>query len=143
MAGMDKVVSDPDKQEKAIQARVRPPLEQTRPLQDSADRLQDMRVMQSSPNVYFLNSAKKAEGTDAFQITKPKTFPCRISLLLSVRSNQRSPLKCRSQRASWFQTQPVPALLNFTARWTKPARSSPTSSSSCRALRRSTCLIFT
>lgn len=44
MAGLDKVVSDLDKQEKAIYARVRPPLEQNRPLQDSADRLQDMKV---------------------------------------------------------------------------------------------------
>uniref|UniRef100_A0A8D0A1L1 Periplakin n=1 Tax=Sander lucioperca TaxID=283035 RepID=A0A8D0A1L1_SANLU len=39
MAGLDKVVSDLDKQEKGIYARVRPPLEQNRPLQDSADRL--------------------------------------------------------------------------------------------------------
>lgn len=45
MAGLDKVVSDLDKQEKAIYSRVRPPLEQSRPLQDSADRLQEMRVM--------------------------------------------------------------------------------------------------
>lgn len=44
MAGLDKVISDLDKQEKAIYTRVRPPLEQTRPLQDSADRLQDMKV---------------------------------------------------------------------------------------------------
>lgn len=44
MAGLDKIVSDLDKQEKTINARVRPPLEQNRTLQDSADRLQDMRV---------------------------------------------------------------------------------------------------
>ncbi|KAK7938827.1 hypothetical protein WMY93_002153 [Mugilogobius chulae] len=43
MAGLDKVISDLDKQEKAIYTRVRPPLEQNRPLQDSADRLQDMK----------------------------------------------------------------------------------------------------
>lgn len=44
MAGLDKVISDLDKQEKAIHAGLRPPLEQNRPLQDSADRMQDMRV---------------------------------------------------------------------------------------------------
>lgn len=44
MAGLDKVVGDLDKQEKAIYSRVRPPLEQTRPVQDSADRLQDIKV---------------------------------------------------------------------------------------------------
>uniref|UniRef100_A0AAQ5Y111 Desmoplakin SH3 domain-containing protein n=1 Tax=Amphiprion ocellaris TaxID=80972 RepID=A0AAQ5Y111_AMPOC len=43
MAGLDKVVSDLDKKEKAVYARVRPPLEQNRPLQDSTDRLQDMK----------------------------------------------------------------------------------------------------
>lgn len=45
MAGLDKVVNDLDKQEKAIYTRVRPPLEQNRPVQDSADRLQDLRVI--------------------------------------------------------------------------------------------------
>lgn len=45
MASLDKVVSDLDKQEKAICSRVRPPLEQNRPVQDSADRLQDLRVI--------------------------------------------------------------------------------------------------
>lgn len=45
MASLDKVVSDLDKQEKAIYSKVRPPLEQNRPVQDSADRLQDLRVI--------------------------------------------------------------------------------------------------
>lgn len=48
MAGLDKVVSDLDKQEKAIYSRVRPPLEQNRAVQDSADRLQDLRVLTST-----------------------------------------------------------------------------------------------
>ncbi|KAM9745636.1 periplakin [Menidia menidia] len=43
MASLDKVVSDLDKQEKAIYTRVRPPLEQNRPQKDSVDRLQDLR----------------------------------------------------------------------------------------------------
>lgn len=47
MASLDKVVSDLDKQDKAIYSRVRPPLEQNRPVQDSADRLQDLRVIQA------------------------------------------------------------------------------------------------
>lgn len=45
MASLDKVVNDLDKQEKAICSRARPPLEQNRPVQDSADRLQDLRVI--------------------------------------------------------------------------------------------------
>uniref|UniRef100_A0A674AJT2 Periplakin n=1 Tax=Salmo trutta TaxID=8032 RepID=A0A674AJT2_SALTR len=50
MAGLDKVTSDLDKQEKAIYSRVRPPLEQTRPLQDSADRLQDVKSGRDNSN---------------------------------------------------------------------------------------------
>lgn len=45
MASLDKVISDLDKQEKAIHSKMRPPLEQNRPVQDSADRLQDLRVI--------------------------------------------------------------------------------------------------
>lgn len=44
MAGLDKVVNDLDKQEKAIYSQVRPPLEQNRPVQDTTDRMQLMRV---------------------------------------------------------------------------------------------------
>lgn len=45
MAGLDKVARDLEIQERAIQARMRPPLELKKPLQDSGDRLQDLRVI--------------------------------------------------------------------------------------------------
>lgn len=48
MAGLDKVVNDLDKQEKAIYSQVRPPLEQSRPVQDTVDRLQNTRVRNSN-----------------------------------------------------------------------------------------------
>uniref|UniRef100_A0A8C4ZQZ0 Desmoplakin SH3 domain-containing protein n=1 Tax=Gadus morhua TaxID=8049 RepID=A0A8C4ZQZ0_GADMO len=57
MAGLDKEISDLDKQEKAIYTRVRPPLEQTRPLQDSADRLQDMKKLM---DIFFSSRLKKS-----------------------------------------------------------------------------------
>lgn len=60
MAGLDKVVSDLDKQEKAIYSRVRPPLEQTRPVQDSADRLQDIKVQSLGFFKYVFHSAQHA-----------------------------------------------------------------------------------
>lgn len=56
MAGLDKVITDLDKQEKAIHARVRPPLEQTRPLQDSTDRLHDMKVGPSLNSAAWFNA---------------------------------------------------------------------------------------
>ncbi|KAM8824562.1 periplakin [Synchiropus picturatus] len=66
MAGLDKVVGDMDKQEKAIQSRVRPPLEQTRPLQDSADRLQDMRDIAAV--------VSKIEPEKTAKVQEAKTF---------------------------------------------------------------------
>lgn len=144
MAGLDKVVSDLDKQEKSIYARVRPPLEQNRSLQDSTDRLQDMKVRTSA--LFFglilkllLSAQFSHQAKREFLLCAPHqhTFLCRTSLLLSEGLNQRSLLKCRKHRASWSQTQVVPAHLNFTARWMRPTRSTPRWSSFFRALRRS------
>uniref|UniRef100_A0A665U5B8 Uncharacterized protein n=1 Tax=Echeneis naucrates TaxID=173247 RepID=A0A665U5B8_ECHNA len=73
MASLDKVVSDLDKQEKAIHARVRPPLEQNRPLQDSADRLQDMKVW---PPLYCIEPEKssKVQEAKSFLLSNPNCF---------------------------------------------------------------------
>lgn len=66
MAGLDKVVSDLDKQEKAIYARVRPPLEQNRPLQDSADRLQDMKDVAAA--------VRRIEPEKSSKVAEAKSF---------------------------------------------------------------------
>uniref|UniRef100_A0A8C7HYQ7 Periplakin n=1 Tax=Oncorhynchus kisutch TaxID=8019 RepID=A0A8C7HYQ7_ONCKI len=66
MAGLDKVTSDLDKQEKAIYSRVRPPLEQTRPLQDSADRLQDVKSGRDAfppPTLLLLQNSNRLENS--------------------------------------------------------------------------------
>lgn len=46
LAGLDKVASDLDRQEKAITGILRPPLEQGRAVQDSAERAKDLKVPQ-------------------------------------------------------------------------------------------------
>ncbi|XP_019959899.1 periplakin [Paralichthys olivaceus] len=71
MAGLDKVVSDLDKQEKAIHARVRPPLEQNRPLQDSADRLQDMRDIAAAVSKIEPEKASKSQEAKSFLVSNP------------------------------------------------------------------------
>uniref|UniRef100_A0A672Q8L0 Periplakin-like n=1 Tax=Sinocyclocheilus grahami TaxID=75366 RepID=A0A672Q8L0_SINGR len=68
MAGLDKVVGDLDKQEKAIYSRVRPPLEQTRPLQDSADRLQDIKVQR----LIEPEKSSKVQEAESFLRSSPK-----------------------------------------------------------------------
>ncbi|XP_067427212.1 periplakin [Thunnus thynnus] len=71
MAGLDKVVSDLDKQEKAIYARVRPPLEQNRPLQDSADRLQDMRDIAAAVSKIEPEKTSKVQEAKTFLVSNP------------------------------------------------------------------------
>nr|XP_015824426.2 periplakin isoform X1 [Nothobranchius furzeri] len=71
MAGLDKVISDLDKQEKAIYARVRPPLEQNRPLQDSADRLQDMKDIAVAVSKIQPEKSSKVEEAKKFLVSNP------------------------------------------------------------------------
>ncbi|XP_035510071.1 periplakin [Morone saxatilis] len=71
MAGLDKVVSDLDKQEKAIYSRVRPPLEQNRPLQDSADRLQDMRDIAAAVSKIEPEKSSKVQEAKGFLVSNP------------------------------------------------------------------------
>ncbi|XP_029013751.1 periplakin isoform X2 [Betta splendens] len=72
MAGLDKVVSDLDKQEKAIYANVRPPLEQNRPLQDSKDRLQDMRDIAAAVKKIEPEKASKVQEANNFLASNSK-----------------------------------------------------------------------
>ncbi|AWP18277.1 putative periplakin [Scophthalmus maximus] len=71
MAGLDKVVSDLDKQEKSIYARVRPPLEQNRPLQDSADRLQDMKDIAAAVSKIEPEKSSKVQEAKSFLVSNP------------------------------------------------------------------------
>uniref|UniRef100_A0A672Q9Y5 Periplakin-like n=1 Tax=Sinocyclocheilus grahami TaxID=75366 RepID=A0A672Q9Y5_SINGR len=72
MAGLDKVVGDLDKQEKAIYSRVRPPLEQTRPLQDSADRLQDIKDIAAAVRKIEPEKSSKVQEAESFLRSSPK-----------------------------------------------------------------------
>ncbi|KAK9977832.1 hypothetical protein ABG768_019624 [Culter alburnus] len=72
MAGLDKVVSDLDKQEKAIYSRVRPPLEQTRPVQDSADRLQDITDIATAVRKIEPEKSAKLQEAETFLRSSPK-----------------------------------------------------------------------
>uniref|UniRef100_A0A8D3E1Y3 Periplakin n=1 Tax=Scophthalmus maximus TaxID=52904 RepID=A0A8D3E1Y3_SCOMX len=70
MAGLDKVVSDLDKQEKSIYARVRPPLEQNRPLQDSADLILLLNFTSSHQRIEPEKSSKVQEAK-SFLVSNP------------------------------------------------------------------------
>uniref|UniRef100_A0A8C2CPZ3 Periplakin n=1 Tax=Cyprinus carpio TaxID=7962 RepID=A0A8C2CPZ3_CYPCA len=72
MAGLDKVVSDLDKQEKAIYSRVRPPLEQTRPVQDSTDRLQDIKDIAATVRKIEPEKSTKVKEAETFLRSSPK-----------------------------------------------------------------------
>ncbi|KAI4891546.1 hypothetical protein NFI96_027827, partial [Prochilodus magdalenae] len=72
MAGLDKVWNDLDKQEKAIYTQVRPPLEQTRPLQDSSDRLQSMKDIAAAVRKVEPEKTSKVQEAEAFLKSSPK-----------------------------------------------------------------------
>ncbi|XP_015255171.1 PREDICTED: periplakin [Cyprinodon variegatus] len=72
MAGLDKIVSDLDKQEKAIYTQVRPPLEQNRPLQDSADRLHEMRDIAAAVSRIEPEKTSKVAEAKSFLTSNPK-----------------------------------------------------------------------
>ncbi|XP_056143559.1 periplakin [Lampris incognitus] len=71
MAGLDKVVNDLDKQEKVIYDRVRPPLEQTRSLQDSADRLQDLKDIAAAVKKIEPEKSSKVQQSKSFLSSNP------------------------------------------------------------------------
>ncbi|XP_042360413.1 periplakin [Plectropomus leopardus] len=73
MAGLDKVTSDLGKQEKAIYAGVRPPLEENRPMQDSADRLQDMRDIAAAVSKIEPEKSAKVQEARNFLVSNPNS----------------------------------------------------------------------
>ncbi|XP_023654268.2 periplakin [Paramormyrops kingsleyae] len=72
MANLDRVVNDLDKQEKALYSRVRPPLEQNRPLQDSADRLQDLKDIKAAVRNIEPEKSSKVREAEVFLSSNPK-----------------------------------------------------------------------
>lgn len=56
LAGLDKVASDLDRQEKAITGILRPPLEQGRAIEDSAERAKDLKVLSGWGSGWALGS---------------------------------------------------------------------------------------
>ncbi|XP_034566534.1 periplakin [Notolabrus celidotus] len=73
MAGLDNVVNNLDKQEKAINSRLRPPLETNRYLQDSADRLQDMRDIASAVSKIEPEKTSKVKEAKNFLVSNPNS----------------------------------------------------------------------
>uniref|UniRef100_A0AAY4CD87 Periplakin n=1 Tax=Denticeps clupeoides TaxID=299321 RepID=A0AAY4CD87_9TELE len=72
MAGLDKVINDLDKQEKAIYTEVRPPLEQTRPVQDCADRLNGIRDIEVAVRKIEPEKSAKKREAETFLKSNPK-----------------------------------------------------------------------
>ncbi|KAJ8246123.1 hypothetical protein GJAV_G00263880 [Gymnothorax javanicus] len=71
MAGLEKVTNDLDKKEKAIYSCVRPPLEQTRALEDSADRVQELKEIKASVEKIEPEKTSKIQEAETFLASKP------------------------------------------------------------------------
>ncbi|XP_075755341.1 periplakin [Pelodiscus sinensis] len=66
LAGLEKVNSDLDKQEKAITANLRPPLEQSRAAQDSAERSKELKNISNELRCIEPEKAKIIQECEAF-----------------------------------------------------------------------------
>nr|XP_033819014.1 periplakin isoform X2 [Geotrypetes seraphini] len=73
LAGLDKVNSDLDKQEKAITSRLRPPLEQRRAVQDSAERLKDLKNITNDVHRIEPEKSKRTQECEAYLSAVPNS----------------------------------------------------------------------
>uniref|UniRef100_A0A8C0VFQ9 Periplakin n=1 Tax=Cyanistes caeruleus TaxID=156563 RepID=A0A8C0VFQ9_CYACU len=73
LAGLEKVTSDLDKQEKAITANLRPPLEQSRAVQDSTERSKDLKNITNEVRRIEPEKTRKIQECEAFIESVPNT----------------------------------------------------------------------
>uniref|UniRef100_A0A803VZJ6 Periplakin n=1 Tax=Ficedula albicollis TaxID=59894 RepID=A0A803VZJ6_FICAL len=73
LAGLEKVNSDLDKQEKAITANLRPPLEQSRAVQDSTERSKDLKNITNEVRRIEPEKTRKIQECEAFIESVPNT----------------------------------------------------------------------
>uniref|UniRef100_A0A8C9NFH2 Periplakin n=1 Tax=Serinus canaria TaxID=9135 RepID=A0A8C9NFH2_SERCA len=73
LAGLEKVNSDLDKQEKAITANLRPPLEQSRAVQDSTERSKDLKNITNEVRRIEPEKSRKIQECEAFIESVPNT----------------------------------------------------------------------
>lgn len=72
LSGLDKINNDLDKQEKSATACLRPPLEQSRPIQDSSDRMQELKNIANNVRRIEPDKTMKIRECEAFLATSPK-----------------------------------------------------------------------
>ncbi|XP_053132577.1 periplakin isoform X2 [Hemicordylus capensis] len=73
LAGLEKVNTELEKQEKAITANLRPPLEQNRAVQDSAERSKDLKNITNEIRRIEPEKARKIQECEAFIESVPDT----------------------------------------------------------------------
>ncbi|XP_010123308.1 PREDICTED: periplakin, partial [Chlamydotis macqueenii] len=73
LAGLEKVNSDLDKQEKAITANLRPPLEQSRAVQDSTERSKDLKNITNEVRRIEPEKTRKIQECEVFIESVPNT----------------------------------------------------------------------
>ncbi|OCT61800.1 periplakin [Xenopus laevis] len=71
LAGLDRVVSDLERQEKAISSQLRPPLEQNRAVQDSSERLKELKNISNQVLRIEPEKVQKVQECEAFLQKSP------------------------------------------------------------------------
>ncbi|KAM9305204.1 periplakin [Gastrophryne carolinensis] len=72
LAGLDRVISDLDRQEKAISSQLRPPLEQNRGVQDSSERLKELKNIANNVRRIEPEKTQKVQECEVYLSKSPE-----------------------------------------------------------------------
>ncbi|XP_054851593.1 periplakin [Eublepharis macularius] len=89
LAGLEKVNSELDKQEKAITANLRPPLEPSRAVQDSAERSKELKNITNELRCIEPEKARKIKECDGFIESVPDTGSAKLVKNRAEESNNK------------------------------------------------------
>ncbi|XP_072838472.2 periplakin [Pogona vitticeps] len=89
LAGLEKVNGELDRQEKAITAKLRPPLEQSRAVQDSAERARDLKNITNEIRRIEPEKAAKIQECEAFIQAVPEKASATLVKNKAEETNQR------------------------------------------------------
>ncbi|XP_073504657.1 periplakin isoform X1 [Phyllobates terribilis] len=73
LAGMDRVITDLDRQEKSISSYLRPPLEQNRAVQDSSERLKELKNIANNVQRITPEKSQRVQESEVYLSKAPET----------------------------------------------------------------------
>ncbi|KAM4698817.1 periplakin [Rhinophrynus dorsalis] len=89
LAGLDRVITDLDRQEKAISSQLRPPLEQNRAVQDSSERLKELKNISNQVRRIEPEKVQRVKESESFLANAPDSASSPILRSKVVETNKK------------------------------------------------------